>query len=229
MQNSQPPALTRLKRTLYWLGEFLAAASLFAGLYFALLIGWAVFMSLRHGIRKNQRQTGPRVISAGHHGYGVEGFSGNQHAGKLASDIVSFATVTAEKFGISRRHVERLVATGTRLEAREIDLLRGASKPATLKDLQEIAKITSPEERKAVVLRLSGGNAKSASDARKSLKVEAGEIPPPRAPMDAEMIALKQAWDRARKAARRGFMEDRLDEVAALFAEVSGKTEGRDE
>ncbi|MDF1803656.1 ParB/RepB/Spo0J family partition protein, partial [Thalassovita sp.] len=52
-----------------------------------------------------------------------------------ASDIVSFAASTAEKFGVSKRHIERMVAAGAKLGSDEIDLLRGAPRAVSLKDL----------------------------------------------------------------------------------------------
>lgn len=112
-----------------------------------------------------------------------------------ASDIVSFASATAEKFGVSKRQIERLVAIGGRLGADEIDLLRGSPRQVSLKDLTEISKIGQENERKQVVLRLSGGNARSASDARKSLAVEAGKIAV-KDPVDAQFAALQTAWSR---------------------------------
>lgn len=134
-----------------------------------------------------------------------------------ASDIVSFASATAEKFGVSKRHIERLVAAGTRLGGDEIDLLRGSPRPVTLKDLTEISKIGQENERKQVVLRLSGGNARSASEARKSLAKEAGKIAV-KDPVDAQFMALQTAWSRAGMAARRRFLEHCSAEVSAILA-----------
>lgn len=37
-------------------------------------------------------------------------FRGNRHTGKLVGDIELFASVTAEKFGMTVRHVQRLIA-----------------------------------------------------------------------------------------------------------------------
>lgn len=154
----------------------------------------------------------------------ADAFSGNQHTGKLAADIVSFATVTAEKFGMSERHVRRLIAAGTRLEAREIELLREAKKPATLKDLQEIAKIGEREERRDVVLRLSSGNANSASDARKSLRHERDGAPGPfKDPVEDGLKALSNAWARAPKEAKRRFVRDHGEDLEALLYEGAMK------
>lgn len=145
--------------------------------------------------------------------------TGAELAGKRwgnASDIVSFASATAEKFGVSKRHVERMVAAGASLESSEIDLLRGSPRQVTLKDLTEIAKIGNEEERRQVVLRLSSGKVKSASEARKSLVAETVE-PPVQNPVEVEFKALLTAWGRAGASARRRF-------VAEVYAELSELT-----
>lgn len=132
----------------------------------------------------------------------------------LASDIESFADVTAEKFGLSRRHVERLVAAGTRLGPDEIAKLRAAPRQVTLKDLQDIGRIKGAMDRYGVVAALSEGRAKSASAAFKALKgpVEA----PVQNPADEQFLALKKAWDRAGAAARRRFVEELGGDLISL-------------
>lgn len=65
--------------------------------------------------------------------------------------VASFAAATAEKFGMTDRHVRRLIAAGTRLDSRDVALLRKAPRPITLKDLAEIAKISQPTDRYEVV------------------------------------------------------------------------------
>ena len=137
----------------------------------------------------------------------------------LASDIVSFAESTAEKFGLSRRQIERIVAAGAALDRTAIAQLREAPAPVTLKDLTEIAKISSPAERTAVVLRFASGNAKSAAAARKSLAAEDGRnaAAPEVDPADAEFKALLNAWSRSRTAARRRFVAQAYHQLAALL------------
>ena len=149
----------------------------------------------------------------------ADAFRGNQHTGKLASDIVSFATSTAEKFGLSKRQIERIVAAGAALDRTAIAQLREAPAPVTLKDLTEIAKISSPAERTAVVLRFASGNAKSAAAARKSLAAEDGRnaAAPEVDPVDVEFKALLNAWSRSRTAARRRFVAQAYHQLAALL------------
>jgi len=127
----------------------------------------------------------------------------------LASDIVSFAASTAEKFSLSKRHVERMIAAGVALDSDQIAQLRSAPRPVKLADLTEIAKIGEYSERSAVVLRLASGNAKSAAAARKSLRAEAGgETTDPVDPKDRGFRDLMRAWRRAGSLARRRFLED---------------------
>ncbi|CUH68028.1 ParB-like nuclease domain protein [Thalassovita gelatinovora] len=141
-----------------------------------------------------------------------------------ASDIVSFASATAEKFGVSKRHIERLVAAGGCLGGDEIDLLRGSTRQVTLKDLTEIAKIGQDDERKQVVLRLSSGNAKSASDARKSLAKEAGTAPV-KDPVEDEFQALLKRWKRASPAIRRRFVTEAYDDLSDLVSDECERRE----
>lgn len=141
-----------------------------------------------------------------------------------ANDMMSFASVTAEKFGMSVRHVERLVAAGHRLGPDEIAKLRAAPRQVTLKDLQDIGKIKEPTARYGVVGALSEGSAKTAAAALKALKgpVEA----PEKSPADEQLSALLKAWDRAGMAALRRFVAERFDALSPL---VLDETEVRDD
>ena len=126
---------------------------------------------------------------------------------------VAFVTATAEKFGLSDRQVRKIVAAGTALSPRDVAHLRQAPRPVSLKDLTEIAKIGDPVERGAVVLRLSVGNAKSAADARRSLRVEGGLQAPAKDAVEEQFIALMKAWTRAGAAARKRFLLEQRHEV----------------
>ena len=133
---------------------------------------------------------------------------------------VCFADATAEKFGLSQRHIFRLIAAGTRLDPRDIAKLRAAPKPVTLKDLAEIAKISEPGERYDVVDALHEGRAKSAAEARRALRAETLSTAI-EDPIEAALKALKTAWSRAPKEARRRFCRDQGDALAALLYEGS--------
>ena len=151
-------------------------------------------------------------------------FKGNQHTGKLAADMMSvatFAAATAEKFGMTDRHVRRLIAAGSRLDPRDVALLRKAPRPITLKDLAEIAKISQPTDRYEVVEALAEGRAKSAADARRAIAASEGSAGPVEDPIEAALKALKTAWSRAPKEARRRFCRDHGDEISAVLFEGS--------
>ncbi|WP_229743239.1 MULTISPECIES: ParB/RepB/Spo0J family partition protein [Salipiger] len=150
----------------------------------------------------------------------AETFKGNQHTGKLASDIMSFTTSTAEKFGMSRRQVERIIASGSKLGPDEVRRLRTAPRPVTLKDLQDISKISETGERYHVVDCLVEGKARNASAARKLWKAERGQAPAPMSPTDQAYTRLLDAWDRAPKAARKRFLEGRGDAVREVLDDL---------
>lgn len=146
----------------------------------------------------------------------ADAFKGNQHTGKLASDIVSFATATAEKFGISKRQVERIIAAGMAIEGEEIGLLRRAPRPVTMADLTEISKISEMSERRQVVLMLFGGNAKSAAAARQTIAQADGGTAAPAATEpdgDQDFAELCAAWKRASAASRRRFKVEFYEEL----------------
>jgi ParB family chromosome partitioning protein len=128
-----------------------------------------------------------------------------------ASELSSFADATAEKFNMTARQVQKIVAAGTRLGPDEVAKLRAAPRAVTLKDLIEISKISHPPERYAVVRHLSEGAAKSAADARRLIKPT--DTGPAKDPVDEAFKAGLTWWKRAPMAARRRM-------VAALEADL---------
>lgn len=136
---------------------------------------------------------------------------------------VAFATATAEKFGMTDRHVRRLIAAGSRLDPRDVQLLRKAPRQITLKDLGEIARIGEVAERYEVVEALANGRAKSAADARRQWKAGKGYVAPVEDPVETALKALKSAWSRAPKEARRRFVRDHGEALAALLYEGSSE------
>ena len=117
--------------------------------------------------------------------------------------VASFAAATAEKFGLTDRHVRRMVAAGAALSPQEAQQLREAQKPITLKDLQVISKV-KPAERREIVAQLVVGEAKSAADALKRHQQATGQAPVKRDldPVEAAFKALREAWSRAPKSAK---------------------------
>lgn len=126
--------------------------------------------------------------------------------------VVSFAKVTAEKFGISDRHVRRLVEIGSTLSSDEVRWLRASPAPVRLNDLQALAKIGDQRERSQVCIRLSNG-AKSAADAWRAHRAEAGDEAPVKDPVEEAFIALSKAWNRAPIAAKKRFLMQYRSEV----------------
>jgi len=131
-----------------------------------------------------------------------------------------FAGIAAQRRGVSKSAIYKTIAAAEALTRSEIEVLRGAAKVA-VNDLREIGKITDPDERSQVILKLAGGNAKNAATARRQYRAERGAEAPVEAPVEAGLKALKAAWARAPKEARRRFCRDQGDELAALLYEGS--------
>lgn len=134
--------------------------------------------------------------------------------------VASFAAATAEKFGLTDRHVRRMISAGSSLHPDQVRALRQAPKPITLKDLTEIAKITQPTDRYAVVDRLAAGRAKSAADALRSLRAEAAGDAPVKDPVEEQFLALMKVWTRTGAAARRRLVAAAEDDVRAILADL---------
>lgn len=149
-------------------------------------------------------------------------FSGNQHTGKLAADIMSFATSTAEKFGVTERHVRRMVAAGSALSRDERRWLRSAPKPVTLADLQALAKVDDGHERAQICIALSNGVARSVSAARQSYAAACGIVSDRlQDPVEEALKALNAAWGRAPMATRRRFVDAVFDDLSPLVVDAA--------
>lgn len=150
-------------------------------------------------------------------------FKGNRHTGSLVTDmmsVTSFATATAEKFGLTDRHVRRMIAVGSRLDRVDLQKLRAAPKPVTLADLQVIAKAAFAEEHSHIVDALGSGQAKSAGAARAAFIARSKGIQPSvKDPVDEGFKSLSALWSRMPKAAKRRFAEDHAEELSRLIAE----------
>lgn len=149
----------------------------------------------------------------------TRGVAGGLARQGLASELSSFAETIAEKRSITVRQVQKIAAAGRAITRAEIDQLRAAPLKIKLADIETIGKISDPHERTEVVCRLSSGNAKSASQARRSLRAEGGHSAPVEDPVETALKALKSAWTRAPKEARRRFVRDHGEALAALMYE----------
>ena len=128
------------------------------------------------------------------------GIAGAKARWEDATDIVSFASATAEKFGITPRHVRRLMSAGMHLLPHEISQLRTAPRPATLADLQHLSKLSDNARRTAVVQMLHDGKERSAAKAVKTLNGYEQ-----RDPEDVAFDRLVKAWSHAPRAAKARF------------------------
>lgn len=148
-------------------------------------------------------------------------FKGNRHTGSLAaeqSSVASFATVTAQKFGMTDRQVRKIVAAGAKLSPAEIAQLRAAPKAVSLADLQALAKTTSDGERVHVVGALADGTAKNAAAARAAFTAaEKGDAAVHKDPVEEAFKTLLKAWNRAPKRAKDRFLEECHDDVVAIL------------
>jgi ParB family chromosome partitioning protein len=140
-----------------------------------------------------------------------------------AADIVSvasFARTTAEKFGLTDRHVRRMIAAGSALTPIEAKELRAAPRQITLKDLAELSKLSVSFERSAVIAALVDGRAKSASDARRQWKARDGSIETPtKDPVEEGVKAVLAVWARLPKKAKHRFLSEVEPEVSRLLRE----------
>jgi len=121
--------------------------------------------------------------------------------------VASFAASTAEKFGLTDRHVRRMIAAGIKLAPNEVAELRAAPKAVTLKDLTEIGQIENTIERYDVVSHLSQGKSKSVTEALRTIRGASSDAQE-KDPVDTGAKGISDAWKRAPIAARRRFVEE---------------------
>ena len=133
--------------------------------------------------------------------------------------VASFAAATAEKFGLTDRHVRRMIAAGASLSRDEVRWLRAAPAPVKLADLQALAKIGDGHERSQVCIKLTNGHSPSVSAALRALRVERGVETPVKSPEDQQFLALLSAWARAGAAARRRFVSEAFEELGRMGAD----------
>ena len=144
----------------------------------------------------------------------AKGVAGAMAKHGLQVNSSSFAEIVAVKRAVSVRQAYKIIAAGEKLTRQDLDLLRQAKRPPTLKDVEDFGKIADPEERAMVILRFSVGNAKSARAARRTLAEENGDVQRPvKDPVEAGFNALMNAWARAKLAAKKRFLLEMAQEV----------------
>lgn len=130
--------------------------------------------------------------------------------------VVSFAKATAEKFGLSERHIRRLVEAGEAIDDIQADQLRSAPRAVGTLDLMELAKIGNAAERAQVVLKVATGQAKKVKVARAQYAIETGTAQPAQErKKEDDFSLLLEAWRRASPTAREKF----LGEIGAELIE----------
>lgn len=134
--------------------------------------------------------------------------------------VASFATATAEKFGLTERHVRRMIAAGGALTASDVIRLRHAPRPVTQADLQVIAKIDAAADRITVVEALVAGTARSAGEAVRRLHTAPSAT---LAPADQQLTALRAAWSRAGAEARRRWIAEAFEELSPLVVDQAAE------
>ena len=137
-----------------------------------------------------------------------------RHSASDSVSVASFVASTAEKFGLSPRHVYRMVSAGENLGV-DSARLRNIPRQVTLKDLIEISKIDGPAERYAVVDALREGKVRSAGEARRmwAAKENGTSEATEKDPVEDGFNALVKAWGRAPLAAKKRFLLERASEV----------------
>ncbi len=145
------------------------------------------------------------------------GFAGGMARHGQLTDIMSvssFAKATAEKFGITERHVRRMTEAGSALTDAQAQQLRAAPRAVGLVDLVDLSKIGDEAERAQVILKVATGQAKKVATARRQYAAETGTgAPPAPSKADGDYDRLVEAWNRASPAARRRFVELIADQV----------------
>jgi len=166
----------------------------------------AVFLARRKEVYENAY---PETMQ------GKAGASARWDASDTVS-VASFAVSTADKMGVDKRTVFRLLAAGQALGPREIQELRDAPKKVSLSDLQEIAKCGDPTDRYDICRALGDGSAKSAKEVLARKKTPGTAV---KDPIEAARSKLNDAYTRAPKEARRRFVDDHRDELLELLGE----------
>lgn len=120
--------------------------------------------------------------------------------------VASFAKTTAEKFGLTERHIRNLIMAGRGIAPDQAALLRAAEKPVTLKDLLDLSKVGNAVERNDAIRARAEGRARSISEALRLARP--ASVLSAEAKQDADYLALVNAWKRAGVPARRRFAEE---------------------
>lgn len=138
------------------------------------------------------------------------GVAGAMAKNGLQTSFKTVADVVAEARQIKPRQVQKIIQAARRLSVAERTALQSVECSLPLDGLIGIGKLTDPEERQAVVRKLSLGAAKSVSQARRAWATEAGSAvqAPDASPSDRAFNDLLKAWQRAPMKAKKRFLHE---------------------
>ena len=122
---------------------------------------------------------------------------------------------------ITPRQVYKIMAAGAAIGPDEYRKLSQSRRAVTLKDLEQIAKITNAAERYHVVDSLAEGKVKNAAAARKVWKAEHSGLPQPvKDRVEEAFQDLMNLWERASETAQRRFVAEHRDSLLALMEDL---------
>lgn len=115
----------------------------------------------------------------------------------------TFASVIAEKRGISLRHAYRLISIGERLDGETLAALGELRDRLRYGDLMALADVPTDDVRRRAAERLADG----AKNVRVALAEATGRARAPKNPVDQAFLALWDRFERAPMAAKRRFLD----------------------
>ncbi|MEM6726910.1 MAG: ParB N-terminal domain-containing protein [Pseudomonadota bacterium] len=130
-----------------------------------------------------------------------------------ATDIVSFVSSVAEKRQLAERHIRRFVSIGERLTRDQTASLFAMAKRPTQKDLLDLSRLNTPEDRGAAVAKFASGEAKTARDAIKMVMGEPASL----TDEQKKEHRLQDAWNRAGIRVKRLFLLHNQEELRRLL------------
>ncbi|SEQ59079.1 chromosome partitioning protein, ParB family [Loktanella sp. DSM 29012] len=127
------------------------------------------------------------------------------------SALVSFVTQTERQTGLSRRKIFKLIEAGEAINKAMAARLHAAPARTTLNDLLAFAK-ADPDLREDAVEAFANGEVKKLAQALKPVRHRSVKDP-----VEQQLMALRDAWARSSKAARKRFVAMQADDLTALL------------
>lgn len=144
-------------------------------------------------------------------------FKGNQYRSKVVSPENGLTNAIADAFGRKRAQIHKIMAVGEKLTENEVWMLDQAERPVSLEDLEAIGKISDVQVRGHVVNKIALGEAKKVAEALRQVAAKNGAVAlVEKDPVEEAFKALFNVWSRAPMAARRRFVHEISDDLAAM-------------